>query len=135
MLILSISRGVCRTGTGNDFVVDSINSCRRDEMEHESHIFMVLSIYEKHGGDYWTVVSKLHLVKGNHYRFKVDRESLQVLRMTDTVKKCGLMHHCAMDKGCVIGKKKKVLMHKLNYSGFINIFVLSSSTGYPFRSA
>ena len=125
----------CRMGTSLDFVVDTVTHSQKHTIQHKLEYYMILGLYETSSNNFWSVVTKLNLVRDNHYKLKITRTSIQLLRMSTMVRKCGVLHYCAMGKDCVMGHKKRKTRHKLNYTNSLNVLVLSSRYGFPFRSA
>lgn len=131
-----VVRVVCRKGTEFSEVVDTTNCSHNNFVENESHIFMILAMYQTDASSIWAAVSKLKCEEDeNLYSFTLSSQSVQILQMTSMVQKCGAIHNCHKDKRCSLVQEKNRITHHFDSFSSTHVFVLTSRSGFPFRTA
>ena len=131
-----VVRVLCRQGTDNNLIVDSLNSSEKENIMHVSVFFLVIAIFRLSSGTLWAVTTRLHST-GNHceHRCVLSEEHVQVFKMTNTATKCAVFHNCKKASGCTVNYEQNHIIHKFNYGDTVDLFVLTGNSGYPCRSA
>ena len=127
-----VVRVLCRKGTEDNRLVDTLRSTERYQVTHVSALILVVYMATVSDETLSAVGIKLHRSTRNcEFRFQLSDSHVQVFKITNTFTKCASFHNCQRNKGCVINFQTKHIFHQLEYGKIAHVFALTGQSGYP----
>ena len=131
-----VVRVICRRESGAGSLIDSIEPSDALDVDHEQRFLFITSLHQVGGSALWACGINLKSTgRSSQYNLRLHKESVQAFRVTLSMTVCAALHNCDEDKGCSFIFDRRRYCHKLNYEHDVSLFVLTGSTGFPFRSA